>query len=171
MSGLGLWIRKVTMTNVDLPEMTVRGDFVLSSLSDGLELSRCTGAVKAFSSDDVDKRIVSIGTGAFANVEALRSVVLSGSVTRIDDYAYMGCEDLADVRLQDGLASIGSNAFAGCKNLRGLYVPPTVTLIGANAFPDDGDFTLYGAKDSAIHRYAVANGMTFISARGPAAAA
>ena len=170
MSDMGLWIKNVTMTNVDLPKMTVKGDFVFSAVPDGLELTRCTGAIETYSTDDVDKRIVSIGTGAFSNADALRSVVLSANVSRVDDYAFLGCGNLTDVRIMGNVTAIGSYAFSGCKSLRGLYVPPSVTSIGAGAFPDAGDFTLYGAENSAIHRYAEAHGMLFVSARGPAAA-
>lgn len=170
MSEMGVWFKPVTMTEIDLPELKVSGNFVLTAVEGGMELTRCTGTGESLSLDDAGENIISIGLGALSNTDALKSVILPRSVTRVEDFGFYQCEHLVDVRIMGNLRSIGARCFAGCKSLKNLYVPPTVTFIGEDAFRGVPDLILSGAENSAVHRYAQENGLSFMIASGPSAA-
>jgi hypothetical protein len=61
-------------------------------------------------------------------------VVISNSVTSIDDSAFYGCSNLTNVAIPNSVTSIGSYAFAYCSNLTSLVIPNSVTSIGNYAF-------------------------------------
>lgn len=66
--------------------------------------------------------VTAIGDGAFADCEALTSVVIPGSVTIIGSNAFKGCSGLASVTIGDGVSSIGDGAFEGCVALKKVNI-------------------------------------------------
>lgn len=169
MNKMGLWLKPVTMTEVALPRLQRRGNSVYTRTEGGLELSRWISEGETLIL--ADENVISIGAGAASNAGSLRSAALPHGVRRVDDYAFFQCENLNEVRLPDTLTTIGDFAFAGCKALKSLYVPESVTSIGQSAFSGTEGLTLCGAENSAIHRYARENGLFFMTASGPSAAA
>lgn len=102
-----------------------------------------------------------IGKKMFAYCPTLRTIVLPGTVTIIDQYAFEGCQDLVEVRNTDNIETVDwgafqrckslSNisfgeslslirgfAFAECSSLSGFIVPQSVNDIGSNAFEKSG---------------------------------
>lgn len=72
----------------------------------------------------------------------LTSVVISGTVKVIDDYAFQGCSKLQTVIFENAstLKSINRAAFKDCKLLKYIDLPPSLTYIGSGAF-DGCDFS------------------------------
>lgn len=169
MDKMGIWLKPVTMTAMQPPPLEVDGNLVFTNMSDGRELTRCVTASETLELSD--ESIVAIGEGALSSLSALKDVSLPERVRRIGSYAFFQCENLTSVRLPDSLRVIGDFAFTGCKALKTLYVPASVVSIGAHAFQGLENLTLCGAENSAIHRHAVENGLFFMTAGGPSAAA
>lgn len=74
------------------------------------------------------------GGGITADDIAMRLIsgVVSGSATRIGNYAFYGCSALTTASFPDAVA-IGNSAFQSCRNLISVYFPK-VSTIAANAF-------------------------------------
>ncbi len=62
-------------------------------------------------------------------------VVISDSVTSIEDYAFIGC-DLTSIVIPNSVTSIGDFAFGGCNSLTSVEIPNSVTSIGYKAFDE-----------------------------------
>lgn len=75
-----------------------------------------------------------IGTAAFINFNALKSVRLPESLTEIGDYAFYGCDKLTIGAFHDSLSVIGGYAFYGCNALRDVTIPASVDTIEERAF-------------------------------------
>ena len=79
---------------------------------------------------------VTIGEGAFQLCEALKSVPIPKSLTRIEPCAFMGCRSLRRI---DGLEHsqvqiLHNDAFKGCSSLETIYLPAGLRKIGAGVF-------------------------------------
>lgn len=79
--------------------------------------------------------VVRIGQGAFANHQALETVVGPSTIVALDDGAFAGCSSLLQVKLP-GVSSIGNETFAGCAALESVDSESGVGSIGAAAFCD-----------------------------------
>lgn len=84
----------------------------------------------------LNNNVKEIGFMAFYDCEELTSIVNSGSVEKIYDWAFEGCENLKSITLGSNLTYIGDGAFYGCKNLQSIVVPDSVKQIGGWAFED-----------------------------------
>lgn len=78
--------------------------------------------------------VVEIGSYAFYENNALKSVVISKGVTAIENHAFMHCSNLRSVSLPEGLITISSGSFYESKALTSLVIPETVKTIGIDAF-------------------------------------
>ena len=76
----------------------------------------------------------SIGNGAFANCDNLKSVKIPNGITSIGSYAFYHCYSLTGVTIGNGVTSIGSSAFFGCDILTSVTIPDSVISIGISAF-------------------------------------
>ena len=74
---------------------------------------------------------------AFENCTSLKSVKLSGSMTKLQTY-FTGCESLEKIYIPAGIIEIESRIFADCPNL-----------------------TIYGAAGSKVEKYAKDNNIPF----------
>jgi len=71
----------------------------------------------------IERRVTSIGKGAFSNCNALTSVTIGSGITFIGDNAFQGCSALETINFQGTkVPIIGSNAFASC-NIKTINVP------------------------------------------------
>ena len=84
--------------------------------------------------------VTNIGN-AFAGCKSIESVVLSNSVTGIDDSAFRNCDSLTSITIPDSVTSIGEGAFSGCTGLTSITIPKSVTKIGVWAFYDCKNLT------------------------------
>ncbi len=78
--------------------------------------------------------VTSIGKEAFRECGNLRSIVISDSVTLIDDRTFYKCECLKRITIPASVTSIGKEAFRECGNLRSIVISDSVTLIDDRAF-------------------------------------
>ncbi len=78
--------------------------------------------------------VTGIGTDAFRENAALKSVRIPTGVTRIQDNAFYICSGLERLALPDGLTHIGARAFYKCAALESVRLPDTLTEIGLWAF-------------------------------------
>lgn len=70
----------------------------------------------------------------FSECSSLRSVVLSDSITSLEEMSFYHCESLESVTLPSSLESIGQCAFEGCSLLDNVVLPDGLTEIGSYAF-------------------------------------
>lgn len=77
-------------------------------------------------------------TDAFKGCTGITTIVLSGSITSVVDYAFRNWENLTSVVIPNSVTSIGNYAFAGCRGLTSITIPNSVTSIGRGAFSGTG---------------------------------
>ncbi|MBO5881301.1 MAG: leucine-rich repeat domain-containing protein, partial [Paraprevotella sp.] len=68
------------------------------------------------------------------NNSSIEEIIISNSVTSIEDYAFSGCTSLTSVTIPNSVTSIGNYAFKGCTGLTSITIPNSVTSIGYQAF-------------------------------------
>ena len=78
--------------------------------------------------------IKSIGDGAFAYCENLETVILPDSVTSVGAVSFINCTSLNEVNLGNSVRSIGDNAFMFCTSLGSVTLPNSIISIGTGAF-------------------------------------
>ena len=88
--------------------------------------------------------LTSIGTGAFAQCNSLRSVDLSGSgsLKSLPPQLFAGCGALASVVMPD-ITTIGALAFKDCTALKEITLPDSLTSIDSSAFTGSALETVY----------------------------
>ncbi len=79
-----------------------------------------------------------IGDGAFAGCEDLKTVVIANDLTYLGVQAFDGCTKLESVEIQKSLEKIGNYAFLGCKKLTSVTLPNGKISIGDGAFEATG---------------------------------
>lgn len=81
-----------------------------------------------------------IGKNAFSGCQAIVSLQLPGTVTKIEEGAFSRLTALANVKFKDngekGTTTIGTSAFSGCTNLVDVETASNVGVIDNNAFSD-----------------------------------
>ncbi|MGN0598958.1 MAG: leucine-rich repeat protein [Oscillospiraceae bacterium] len=82
--------------------------------------------------------ITSIGSRAFYNCSALKSLKIPNNVVEICDSAFKKCKSLTEIKLPEGLTTIGTDAFGECTSLTEITIPSSVTKIGDCAFNNCG---------------------------------
>ena len=102
-------------------------DGVLLSTGNNLALMDENGTVT------VPDIVEVIGEGSFAN-SGLKTIIIPGTVKRIEKNAFAHNETLENVIMQEGIEEIGNNAFYNCKNLKNVELPESLMLIETEAF-------------------------------------
>ena len=78
--------------------------------------------------------LMNIGSSAFKDCTALKSVIFCDGVTILESQIFSGCSNLNSVHLPRTLERIQSAAFANCTSLTEIYIPNSVTYIADDAF-------------------------------------
>ena len=89
----------------------------------------------------IPDRVMKISMSVFdhdhdTSVDNLKSVVVPGSVTNIEQYAFYGCANLSSATFDEGLETISYNAFQLCTSLAAIDLPTTVIDVTGDAFND-----------------------------------
>jgi hypothetical protein len=82
----------------------------------------------------IPNTVISIGMGAFAEIESLTSMDIPNSVTTIGESAFSGCNNLTSISFPNSLTTIGNWAFDSCESITSLIIPGSVAYIGDDAF-------------------------------------
>jgi hypothetical protein len=70
----------------------------------------------------VPQGILTIGRNAFDHNQTLKNIILSSSVTRIEDAAFWRCSELKNFEIPAGVTEIGSSVFSNCSELSAISV-------------------------------------------------
>ena len=82
----------------------------------------------------IPNSITNIGSGAFYEIDSLKTIDIPEGVTTISDEAFRDCSSLTKVNLPDSLITIGKHAFSYCSNLEEIAIPKSTASIGDFAF-------------------------------------
>ena len=88
----------------------------------------------AISSIILPNTITTIGCLAFTNCHNLYSISIPHSVTTINYGAFSECENLTVVTLPHSITTIGEQVFSGCRNLTSIILPNSLTTISKHMF-------------------------------------
>ena len=75
--------------------------------------------------------------------ERVKTVILSGGVTKVGAGAFDGFESITAVNFGDSLKEIGEGAFRGCLGLTEISLPATFRLFGVESFYGSGVEAVY----------------------------
>ena len=104
---------------------------LLSSDGNLLLMDKNTGSLT------IPDSVTAIGEGAFANLEGLKTVIIPGTVKRIETNAFRNNKDLERVIMKEGVEYIGFAAFQECTNLKTVEMANTINEIKNQAFYND----------------------------------
>ena len=100
---------------------------VLLSTGNNLALMDESGTVT------IPDNVTEIGAGAFAN-EGLKTIIIPGTVKKIQANAFAYNSTLETVIMQEGIEEIGDNAFRECINLKNVILPESLIKLGSATF-------------------------------------
>ncbi|MDE6473420.1 MAG: leucine-rich repeat domain-containing protein, partial [Ureaplasma sp.] len=100
----------------------------------GSKITGLTSAGKSQSMLAIPTSCTSIGEYAFRSANNLRTLIIPGTVKRLETAAIEKCANLSSVELKEGVTDIGSYAFGECTSLRSIYLPNSVTALRTFAF-------------------------------------
>ena len=81
----------------------------------------------------IPEGVTRISSSAFDKVD-ITSVVIPGTVKKIDCYCFNKCSNLKKVVMKEGVEIIGWDSFAKCTSLTEVTIPDSVTTIEMEAF-------------------------------------
>ena len=84
---------------------------------------------------------VTIGTRAFADLQALETVTFNAAPAKIGAYAFSGCAGITALSFPDGPTVIDEHAFEACAGLESLTLPEGLTSLGTWAFQNCAKLT------------------------------
>ncbi len=70
----------------------------------------------------------------FSHKDFIKSIVMTGSITSIGDFAFEGCTSLKSIAPPVSVSTIGVSAFEGCTSLATVNLSRSVSSIGDDAF-------------------------------------
>ena len=126
-------------------------DYWYSLLDDGtVEIARYYGNAEKLTIPDTlgEKKVTSIGSGAFLWCDSLTSVIIPDSVTTIGNWAFSDCNSLTNVTISDSVSTIGYSTFSNCSALTSITIPDSVITIGDSAFYECNSLTSITIPDS-----------------------
>lgn len=115
----------------------VSGDFKYSVLDDGtVEISKYVGNDSDVTiPDEIDeKKVTSIGKGAFENNISIKNIEMSNNILSIYDGAYYNCQSLETIKLSNSLTEILVGAFGNCLSLKRIDLPDSLSYVDDFAF-------------------------------------
>ena len=128
-------------------------DYWYSLLDDGtVEIARYYGNAEKLTIPDTlgEKKVTSIGSGAFLWCDSLTSVIIPDSVTTIGNWAFSECDSLTNVTIPDSVTTIGNWAFSECNSLTNVTISDSVSTIGYSTFSNCSALTSITIPDSVI---------------------
>ncbi len=78
--------------------------------------------------------VTTLGRNCFLHADTITTVILPGTLERIEYCAFSGCRNLRGIFLPEGITEIGSDVFVDCTALEAICIPSTVENIGSRAF-------------------------------------
>lgn len=87
--------------------------------------------------------VETIGRGAFAYCESLKSITIPSTVKVIEDYAFFYCPNVTNFEISDGVESIGTETFCYLSGLNEIKLPKSITYIGEKAFSNEKNLTTF----------------------------
>ena len=140
---------EVCPANEPAPLSPAAGAFAYSVSTQGVTIDKYNGTGpdgKIVIPAQIDgKPVVAIGERAFEDCEALKEIVLPGTLKRIGQKAFSGCMHLKAVVIPEGVVEIGDEAFSSCSQLRAAVLPASLTRLGS-------DFNLYSGLTDIYYR-------------------
>ena len=100
---------------------------VLLSTGNNLALMDESGTIT------IPDNVTEIGAGAFAN-EGLKTIIIPGTVKKIQANAFAYNSTLETVIMQEGVEEIGEEAFLACGKLKNITLPESLKKIGKKCF-------------------------------------
>ena len=100
---------------------------VLLSTGNNLALMDENGTVT------IPDNVTEIGEGAFAN-EGLKTIIIPGTVKKIQANAFAYNSTLETVIMQEGVEEIGEEAFRNCSNLKNVTLPQSLIIMKRYSF-------------------------------------
>ena len=100
---------------------------VLLSTGNNLALMDESGTVT------IPDNVTEIGAGAFAN-EGLKTIIIPGTVKKIQANAFAYNSTLETVIMQEGVEEIGEEAFRNCSNLKNVTLPQSLIIMKGYSF-------------------------------------
>lgn len=154
--GMSAFMECTTLEGINIP-------YGVNKIGDSA--FRSCWSIKAL---DIPSTVTVIGDGAFSDCKSMKKLNIPNGCTEISDSLCWGCENLTDVSIPEGVTKIGDHAFFDCYSLKSITIPKSVEEIGGSALgeynePSDVSFkfTIYCYKDSAAHKYAIANDINY----------
>lgn len=89
---------------------------------------------QALNSVILNEGVQHVGKEAFSKCFYLRGVAFPKSVKSVGSRAFWGCTQLIGVQFLDGLLSIGEKLFEGCTSLKVVIIPATLDRISRGCF-------------------------------------
>ncbi len=122
-------------------------------------------------------KVKKISEEAFCDNRRIKSVIISGNVSKIDYCSFLGCSNLRKLTIKSKKKlSIDESAFYCCKKLKSVTLPRSVKKIGKYAFGYKTKkyyneykrvrmkgFTIKGYKGTAAEKYAKKNKFKFVA--------
>jgi hypothetical protein len=105
--------------------------------------------------------VISIINSAFTYCSNLTSVTIGNGVTSIGSGAFSHCTSLTSITIPNSVTAIRAGAFFGCTNLTSATIPESVTEFGDDVFGECPNLTITSSENSAAHKYAVENNISF----------
>ena len=80
--------------------------------------------------------VTAIGRRAFAECDAISSIILPNTITTTGCLAFTNCHNLYSISIPYSVTTIDYGAFSECENLTSITLPNTITTIGKEAFSE-----------------------------------
>lgn len=116
-------------------------EFTLIDDSTAYEVSgigTCLDLDLVFPTEHLGLPVVAVSDAAFSGDLNIKSVSVSNTITRIDNYAFRFCSSLERVSLGENVESLGEYTFSGCTALKEILMPNSLTHVGVYTFFDCG---------------------------------
>ncbi len=110
--------------------------FLVKTVTGGVEIVRCAAedANIVIPGELGGSPVVSIGKGAFAELETIHSLTIPDTVTKICGDAFSGCRNLSELTIPDSVTEIGKCAFGDCTSLKSVRLPGNLHTVEPYTF-------------------------------------